>query len=329
MNKVNQEDRNYILVFDSFGGLGISSIAEQACPGGVHSLNVGGAGFVGAGGGETWLDALTTYVSSLGSDDKNAVTDVMVFGGVNDYSFTVTNIINAMSAFDSYVASNLPNARITVCPCAFPIRQDSTPSLYSETVLTAYSRGATYLGWTYANGLNAFIHSDTLMQSDGIHPNSTGADQLGHAIKNYIMTGVVPKCTTERLIGSLTGATDVTIGATSSFTSRIIDNELYCSFALVISTTSPKTITSGANNQLLLATISNSYYFGNLLGGGASQAITTPAYFYNTGTGTWDLRPVMFQFYYDRVYISVEGGTFSFNAMQTPLITFNCNLTQG
>lgn len=325
--EVNQSNRNYILIFDSYGGLGVSTIAAQACTGGVYVLNVGGAGFVAAGGGQTWYDALSAYVTTLSDDDKNSVTDVMIFGGVNDFNEQISDIITAMNIMDSYIKTNLPNARITVAPVSFPIRQDSTPTLYVSHVLTAYSRGATYLGWNYVEGLNVAIHNDNLMESDGIHPNSTGVDQLGHIIKNYILTEKVPEMTTEGALATLTGDTGINLGGSVLYT-QIVDNEIYCAGNLVVNASGFVTVNSGANNALKLGDISDSYLFGNIMSGRASNVVTVPAFIHDNG-GVWSLKPVTLQFYYDRIYLSVEGGNITFDALQTTQFTFNCNLAQG
>ena len=325
--EINQSSRNYILIFDSYGALGVSTIAAQACTGGVHVLNVGGAGFVAAGGGSTWGDALTAYVATLTDDEKAAVTDVMIFGGVNDFNELTTAIINAMSTMDSYIRSNLPNAKVTVAPVSFPIRQDSTPTKYTTQVLAGYSRGATYLGWKYVEGLNVAIHNDNLMESDGIHPNSTGVDQLGHIIKNYILTGEIPKITTEAAIMSLAGGTGITLSGSTIY-SQIVDNEVYCAGDLVVNASGFVTVPSGASGSLLIGNYTNSYLFGNIMGGRAANVVTVPAYIHDNG-GNWTLKPVILQFYYGRIYLSVEGGAITFDALQTTQFTFNCGLAQG
>lgn len=327
--ELKQSERNYILIFDSYGGLGVSTIAAQACPGGCHVLNVGGAGFVAAGGGQTWLDALTAYVSGLSADDKAAVTDVMVFGGVNDFNETAADITTAMGQFDTYVKTNLINAKISLAPISWPIRQDSTPVLYVSTVCANYSKNSTELGWDYAFGLSAFIHNDVLMESDGIHPTATGATALGHAVKDFILTGRIPELTTSNVDATLAPATGIDSLTGSQFTTMITNNRVRVSCNIVANASTPVTVQSGFANSLQLATMTNSYLFGNIFYGRPANVVSVPAYIHDTGSGTWVLKPVTIQVYFDRMYLSVEGGAITFDAIQTTQFTIESDLMMG
>ena len=324
---LKQENRKYILIFDSYGALGLSTLASAACPGGCHVLNVGGAGFCGAGGGTTWVDALRSYLSSLTPNEKASYTDIMVFGGINDYGYMPNVIISSMTDFNDLKNAQVPQCNITLCPVSWSTRMDGTIHDYVDHVISAYSLGSAYLGWSFIDGLNAFIHSDTYMQTDGIHPTNEGAERLGKAIATLIKTGVAPKLTTQYKVATFTP--DASGVSSSSISTIITDNEIKLSGYLTVSYPAAKTVQSGATNATLLGTLSNSYYQGNVIGASPANTITVPAYIHNTATNTWELKPITLQIYYFYVFISVEGGAISFDAIQTPIFEINSNLNMA
>lgn len=309
---IKQKDRNYILIFDSFGGLGVSTLAEQACPGGVHSINVGGAGFVGAGGGSTWEQALTTYIGTLSADDKAAITDVMVFGGINDYSFTDVQITSAMTSFNTTVKNNLQNAHVTLATTAFPTRLDGTYKAYVFNVLATYSLVAQYLGWTYTDKIQQLIHNDKYIGSDGIHPNSTGVDRLGHAIRGYIQTGCAPSLTTAYEAATLTpGSADFT--TTSCVFNTAIANDTISLHGKIIMVSS--TVFNLGQTETFLGSLTDSWMFGITDASIAVFADTVNAYV-KKSDNTWELIPLTVTVYYGRVYISAPT-TIAISAIQT------------
>ena len=322
--EVNQASRKYILIFDSYGALGVSTYAAAACPGGYHVLNVGGAGFCGAGGGTTWVDSLRSYLNSITVEERASYTDIMVFGGINDYGYQPNVIISSMTDFNDVKNSLASQCKITLCPVSWATRLDGTIHDYVDHVISAYSYGSSHLGWRFVDGLNAYIHSDSYLQSDGIHPTNEGAERLGHAIATFIKTGVAPKLTTQFKGATVTADAS---GASSSVISTMIsDNKVKLVGYLTLSFPTAKTVQTGATAATLLATISNTYYQGNVIGASPANVVTVPAYIHNINTGVWELKPVTIQIYYFYIFISVEGGPITFDGIQTPLFTIESDL---
>ena len=321
-HEIAQKDRKYILIFDSFGALGVSAIAEQACTGGYHTLNVGGAGF--SAGSPSWPTAFATYVASLTPDECAEYTDVMIFGGVNDYAETETNIINGMTAINTTCQTYMPQVRVTVCPDAFPTRLDGTIVSYMAGVLPAYLKGCTTLGWRYINGLNAFIHNDQYISSDGIHPTATGATRLGNAIKDLILTENLPVLNDS--IKTVGATPEAAFTSASQLKSIIASGNVIMNGFFVFSSSTPQECLAGTTNALKLATLSNSDLFGVVISGVPTINISTTAYVHDTDSGTWVLRGVTFQIYYGMVYLNIQGPTLHFDAIQTPTLSISVPL---
>lgn len=333
--ELNQANRKYILIFDSYGGLGspttVAGYAESACPGGYHTLQIGGAGFVGAGGGQTWNQAFETYMQSLTQDERDAFTDIMIFGGINDYSFTQNDIIAAISDFNDLKDTYCPQCNITLAPCSWATRLDGTISAYVNTALTAYAYASSVHGWGYYNGLNAHIHCDIYMSSDGIHPTNSGAKYLGQAIATFIKNGAISSFSTKSLVATFTPESPFTNTALTKFVTSLNDGISHIAGGLVLNASVPATCQSGMNNALRLGTLTNTYFHGTAAEDYPSNTVTVPAYIHNTGVNpsVWELKPITIQIYYGLVYMSVEGGNITFDAIQTPWFEMNAPLDRG
>lgn len=325
--EIKQSSRKYILIFDSYGALGISALAASACAGGAHVLNIGGAGFCGAGGGTTWVQEFSSYLASISEDERNSYTDVMVFGGINDYGYLPNAIISAMTDFNTAKNNYVPQCKVTLCPVSWATRADGTISDYADHVITAYSLGSAHLGWEYVDGLNAFIHSDIYLQSDGIHPTSAGAERLGEAIATFIKTGMPPMLSTPVKNATFTPANDGI--SASTFKTLISKNKVKLNGAIVLSYSTPVTINSGYTKALNLGKLSDSYFQGNVITGAPANIVTIPAYIHNTVSGVWELKAITIQVYYFFVFISVEGGNITFDGIQTPLFTIDSDLNMA
>lgn len=318
-HEIAQKDRKYILIFDSFGALGVSAIAEQACTGGYHTINVGGAGFTAAGGGYTFGDKLDEYLQSLTADECAEFTDVMVFGGVNDYNESAADLLSSMTAFNGICQTYIPQCRITLCPDAYPIRDAGTFNSYLNRVLASYSFNCSQLGWRYMNGLNAFIHNDNYIQADGIHPNATGVNRLGYAIKDLILNDRMPELTDTAKNVTITPATG--LSSSSEITTMIDGHNLIVNAYITITSSSPTEVVGGANNAVHLVTLADSDLYGAINLGKSCINIDTCAYISDTDAGTWVTRNITIQIYAGKVYMSIQGPTLHFNALQTCVIS--------
>lgn len=130
-----------------------------------------------------YLNGPTTFLQQLESysGDKDAVTRILVAGGINDKthvsdgSATDSLLTSAVLALLDYARTNFPHAKIQAIPtiCGF-----TPPSIYNSGVLSARDRIITACGmrhvevipyaWEWLNG------SRDWSSGDDVHPNDEG-----------------------------------------------------------------------------------------------------------------------------------------------------------
>jgi hypothetical protein len=134
-----------------------------------------------------YLNGPTTFIQQLKSysGDKDAVTRILVAGGINDKthvsdgSVTDSLLTSAVLTLLDYARTNFPHAKIQTIPtiCGF-----TPPSIYNSGVLKARDRIITACGmkhvevipygWEWLNG------SRDWSSGDDVHPNDSGNDVL-------------------------------------------------------------------------------------------------------------------------------------------------------
>lgn len=144
----------------------------------------GGTGFYHVSNGKTF----STLLDEAGAEiDKDTITDIVVCGGWNDNSESISNVYNAILAFIAKVRSEYPNAKLYVGMIGAsndsPVKQR-----LQDTVLYSYQYGALANNCNYLNNVE-YALSESNLASDGIHPNADGQVQITIAIKQAIETG--------------------------------------------------------------------------------------------------------------------------------------------
>ena len=195
--------RNILFVGDSYGdesgewptvvknNLGLS---DDKC----HIECVGGAGFV-SNGVLLFKNQIENY-----SGDKNAITDIIICGGLNDSVSSVISdnwwntLRNNITDFDTYAKANYPNADIHLGYIGNG-NDYATGSLISGRVYECrqlckyfYNEAAASLGWHVIPNVEFALATNAVnIGSDGVHPSVNGSFALGNAISEYIAGGVV------------------------------------------------------------------------------------------------------------------------------------------
>lgn len=178
--------RKYILLGDSYMGLGLGNqiVVQTGITATIFSA--GGGGFVGKGGTYTFLTGLQKAIEDFTAEQKNAITDIYVLGGYNDYNFPSSDIANAMSTFHEYVVTTFPNATVTLGVIAFS-KRDADLAFIEENVIPTYMNYARILCWRFIPYANMPIHYPDAISSDGVHPVSTQG--IADYVSQYIMRG--------------------------------------------------------------------------------------------------------------------------------------------
>ena len=205
----NLASRNFIFIADSYGGLGWTSGVISRLSLTAHAINIGGAGFYAAGGGSNFQDGLEDYAATLTDDEKAAVTDIIVLGGVNDYNETVANIGAAIDAFNAYAKTTFPNAKIG-CGCLSWMKRGNDIDGYVNRVIPTYqSKFSSTARCYYIPKMYVPMHNYANINSDGIHPNASGTAAIINYVSSWLLNGeadyVVNSSPTFTLVTGATG----------------------------------------------------------------------------------------------------------------------------
>lgn len=212
----NLAGRKFIIIGDSYGGLGWTTNVVSRLSLDAHVINIGGAGFYAAGGGQTFKDGLEAYAETLTADERAEFTDIIVGGGVNDYNESVSNITNAINTFITFAHTNFPNARLGVA-CVSWMKRGNDIDGYVNRVIPTYRNRFTAYGYTYYIP-NAYLpmHNYANIDSDGIHPNADGTAAITDFICQYLMTGDA-----DYIVNSSPVVTGVGITGTIAFNTKM------------------------------------------------------------------------------------------------------------
>ena len=144
-----------------------------------HNVSVSGASFSDAS--NSFLMQVQGYTGN-----RNAITDILVVGGINDALLAYDNYLNvwpdtsalqaAISNFVTYCRSNYPNAVIHFAYVGGTLANSTYyntlhPAKSQEWALWAYTVYAQSLGVDVLNTYNAMHLSPNNYYEDGLHPN--------------------------------------------------------------------------------------------------------------------------------------------------------------
>lgn len=183
---------NTILIGDSYGdGYTPDGNVTSWCKLVKNYLNLddkcfavtrGGAGFKN---GTTFNSLLRESVGHF--SDKNSVKNIVVCGGYNDANYSVNELILAIADFKTKANELYPEANVFIGFCGYNV--DYTIRAKLLNACDAYYSGCGYNGLTYLNGVENAIHSDAMVASDGVHPNTWGQESLAKSVTNALLCG--------------------------------------------------------------------------------------------------------------------------------------------
>lgn len=190
LNKLSSRvGRRYIFIGDSYMTVLGNKLQNDIIA--ALKLKTGDYYFAAQGGGRfaaqnpKFLSLLQNIAPSV--SDKDTITDIVVLGGINDIvSNDRTEINDAMIAFDNYVRSTYPSAKVHL---GF-ISKSTDPSnneYWYETVLSAYCVCG-FMGWGYIAGSQNWLPYNGI-SNDGLHPNSYGTTAIAWGLANYLRGG--------------------------------------------------------------------------------------------------------------------------------------------
>ena len=157
-----------------------------------------GAGFLRAGTyNHTFLQLLKSKINTI--SNKNYVKNVILCGGYNDNTYSLSDIKSAINDFVNYCHTQFPNATVYIGCIAYRYEISSdgalTRSSIAHTVYPAYANNVSsnVRKYVYLNGVENILKSlpKSYMYVDNAHPNQDGQNALGQGIYQAFKTGSV------------------------------------------------------------------------------------------------------------------------------------------
>lgn len=267
-----------------------------------------------------------TLLKNINVTDKNSITNIVVFGGYNDYSWSKPDIKVGMTNFFNYAKTNYPNAIISIGYVGF-CTDSSTYNKRADSV-SVYNEVSGQLGGNYLSGCEYILHNTDEMSSDGIHPNITGHKRLANYCTTALMNGSCNPTSTENV--SLVPAEGWTVDRPNNFI--VIKNGGVLTLQIDKNTFRHAAFTfKGDETRYLIGTFNNTSIFGNDNG---LTSLTVPCYCALTGyTSNYASFPLKITLEHKELYVSTfnigENGIGG-NYMSLPvsqIIIPTCQLT--
>lgn len=330
-NKVTKLHRKgYIFIGDSYtqGYSPDGNISNTFVNQIINNLKITDAK-ISANGGASFANSANNFLTLLKNinvTDKNSITNIVVFGGYNDYNWSKTDIITGMTNFFNYAKTNYPNAIISIGYVGF-CTDSSTYNKRADSV-SIYNEVSGHLGGNYLSGCEYILHNTNEMSSDGIHPNITGHKMLASYCTTALMNGSCNPTSTESV--SLVPAEGWTVDHPNNFI--VIKNGGVLTLQIDRNTFRHAAFTfKGDETRYLIGTFNNTSIFGNDNG---LTSLTVPCYCALTGyTSNYVSFPLKITLEHKELYVSTfnigENGIGG-NYMSLPvsqIIIPTCQLT--
>lgn len=183
------EQPHYVFIGDSYTGYADADISDEirsfinVDEDKWHSKHKGGAGFIGATLGKTFLDLLNDIADDMTDYEKIHTVEVIVTGGTNDQAQTVSDIVTAMNTFKSRANTLFPNAKITYYWIGLSMNR-----MRDRCVdFTKFSAEGSRIG--VVNVCPYVLIQSADFRDDYIHPTDASLHEIARFIGNHITTG--------------------------------------------------------------------------------------------------------------------------------------------
>lgn len=183
--------RHFILIADSYGGIPdtsntllldkLAAILEADY---YAARYKSGIGFTNVNNMGTFLEEL----QAVTVPDADAITDILVIGGANDFGNVMSDIEAAIDTFMTYATTTYKNAKVYIAHVGNSRNNRTAIDKRSKCSILAYRRCALY-GAHYLNNTEYTLHSTEFLQNDGVHPTAAGIDLIETSVAEAYVSG--------------------------------------------------------------------------------------------------------------------------------------------
>lgn len=163
-----------------------------------------GSGFIGNSGVPNFLTLLQNNINSF--SDKSKIKNIIVCGGYNDRTYSVTNIQTAIENFSKYAKQQFPNAHIYIGEIGWDVHKNNDGAtarlfIFEHSVVGYSNYTINTPDTTYLNGVQyALLNKNLFRTEDLFHPNIEGEKVLADAIYQAFITGNYTKYQSRNVI---------------------------------------------------------------------------------------------------------------------------------
>lgn len=168
--------------------------------GNYYKIATPGAGFIreGSESGYNFIESLQAEINNI--TDKDTIKNIIVCGGYNDNTYSLTNIQNAITTFVNYCKTQFPNATVYIGEIGYRYgnsSSDATTKLNIQNVVynayancTPSSENRTN-DYVYLHGVENILKSSVknYMYENNAHPKADGQKALANGIYQAFKKG--------------------------------------------------------------------------------------------------------------------------------------------
>lgn len=140
---------------------------------------------------KNFYNIFVSGVSSMTSDQKAAVTDIIIEGGVNEWNEDNQLLKDNMRSLNTYIRTNFPNAKIHLFFCGWSklatVRYASMGGATATHNL--YNSMCNELKWNYVFNVSPMIITDSYIANDDTHPINSASREIADIIYEALMHG--------------------------------------------------------------------------------------------------------------------------------------------
>lgn len=183
-------DRKLLVIGDSYADSNRGNYAHGYVTVIQESLNIddsdvyiyqqGGAGFCGNSMGKSFITLINDAIAALTAAERAAITDVLIAGGTNDVTYSISDINTAKTNAINLILANFSNARIHIAMIGGFKHDPASYTALIQNVKYVYDySGGSINTITDAYKAMMLLDSYDTNYSDSVHPSRLGCQRIG------------------------------------------------------------------------------------------------------------------------------------------------------